>query len=297
MTTPLDKYIIFYMTTSGDKKYFFDNFEVFNWYAPHDYTELAIRNFGYHNHAFTKPALHMRRQPIHTIHFVISGKGYLFLNDKRYDLSAGDVFYLDDKSLFSYYPEQSDPWEYVFFEFYGSAALAALEGTPLSIDTPVTKAKNPFSVRKYMHLGFEEGKPTYAFAVSAFFHLIDAVSPPPPSLSSEKQKNRADFVEEVKSYISLKFYDQEFTVDKLCKTFFISHSHMCRLFKLHEGESVITYVKNLRLSHAAQLLLETNYSLKDIAMMSGFKEYEYFFRSFKKYYKITPTDYRIKNKK
>lgn len=281
-----------------NKSYFFDVPEVFNWFSPHDYTELALRNFGYHNYAFAKPNLYMRKQSIHTLHLIISGRGYLFLKGKRYELGAGDVFYLDDKSFFSYYPEQSDPWEYVFFEFYGTQATTALDGTNLSIDNPVSKVKNPYTVRKYLHLGFVDGKPTYAFALSAFFNLIDAICPPSYSTSSgEKQKIKADFIEEIKSYISLKFFDQEFTVEGLCKTFFISHSHLCRLFKKHEGVPVITYIKNLRLEHSAQLLIETDYSLKDVAMMSGFKEYEYFFRSFKKRYGTTPTDYRVENRK
>lgn len=277
-----------------NKSYFIDKPEVFNWFNPNNYTELIVRNIGYHNFAYISPWRYMRSQAVHTLHFVISGKGYLYLNDKRYELAAGDVFYLDDKSLFSYYPDQNDPWEYVFFEFYGTQATTALEGTPLTINTPVAKANNPFTVRKYLHAAFETNSLNYAYVVSAFFNLINDLIP--VEKRTDKHQ-RTDFIEEVKSYISLKFFDSEFSVEGLCKTFFISHSHLCRLFKRHENVPVITYIKSLRLAHSAQLLTETDYSLKDVAMMSGFKEYEYFFRSFKIFYGKTPTDYRLENRK
>ena len=52
------------------------------------------------------------------------------------------------------------------------------------------------------------------------------------------------------------------------------------------------YLRNLRLRHAAELLLKTEFSLKEIADQSGFSRMPYFFKAFKECYGVSPLEYR-----
>ena len=74
----------------------------------------------------------------------------------------------------------------------------------------------------------------------------------------------------------------------------ISHSHLCKIFKKSEGISVVSYVAELRLRKAAELLKKTGCSAREIAEMSGFGEYEYFLKSFKRRFGVTTGEYRAK---
>ncbi len=272
-----------------EKTYFAEKPEIFNWFTKKPGDDFYLRNIGYHNFAFATAWRYEHRQTFHTLHFVISGKGVLLLNGKKYPIEANTVFYIDNDSLFAYYPDEKDPWEYVFFEFDGTHAKSVLEGTSLSHDNPMAVPKNPFALKNYLHAAFN-GTPSYSYALSAFFNMLDQLAS--DEQSTARKNTRRDFVNDVKSYISAKFFDPDFSVEELCRGLFISHSHMCRIFKQYEKIPVVTYIKNTRLEYAASLLSGTNYSLKDIAIMSGFKDYGYFFRAFKKRYKETPTEYR-----
>jgi transcriptional regulator GlxA family with amidase domain len=57
---------------------------------------------------------------------------------------------------------------------------------------------------------------------------------------------------------------------------------LCRLFKRATGRTMTTYVNELRVSSAARLLQETELSLLEVGLRSGFKNYSNFNRQFKK---------------
>lgn len=71
-----------------------------------------------------------------------------------------------------------------------------------------------------------------------------------------------------------------------------SVSYFCRSFKEQYGVSPITYLKNLRLAHAAHLLRHTSLALPAVANQSGFFSIPYFCREFKKANGRPPIQYR-----
>ena len=54
------------------------------------------------------------------------------------------------------------------------------------------------------------------------------------------------------------------------------------------------YLNNLRLKYACNLLLSTDYSIKEIAYNSGYNSEQYFLYMFKKQIHLTPSEYRKK---
>ncbi len=74
----------------------------------------------------------------------------------------------------------------------------------------------------------------------------------------------------------------------------MSRATLQRHFRAALGMPPMAYLRNLRLEHAAELLLNTELSLKEIADLSGFRQMPPFFRAFKKCYRVTPLEYRGK---
>lgn len=74
-----------------------------------------------------------------------------------------------------------------------------------------------------------------------------------------------------------------------------SHSQFSKIFRQYTGMSVIEYVVNLRLDHAANLLTKTSRSVLDIASAVGYDSVSFFIRIFKKKYGTTPCQYRKNN--
>jgi len=87
-------------------------------------------------------------------------------------------------------------------------------------------------------------------------------------------------------------FQKEIYLDELAKRSGMSRATLLRHFRAALGVTPMIYLRNLRLRHAAELLLKTDFSLKEIADRSGFARMPYFFKSFKDCYGVSPLEYR-----
>ena len=72
----------------------------------------------------------------------------------------------------------------------------------------------------------------------------------------------------------------------------LSRSHLSHLFKTQTGFSPGEYVRRLRMDKATHLLATTLLSIKQIMAITGYGNRSDFLRHFKRYYEVTPTEYR-----
>lgn len=72
----------------------------------------------------------------------------------------------------------------------------------------------------------------------------------------------------------------------------LSSGYLCRIFKDETGVSINSYINNLRMTRAGELLADKNSYIKEVAISVGFEDQLYFSRLFKRYYGITPSEYR-----
>lgn len=72
----------------------------------------------------------------------------------------------------------------------------------------------------------------------------------------------------------------------------LSPWHFQRWFKSLIGDTLGSYIRGRRLTRAAQLLLETDRGIIDVAISVGFGSHEAFSRSFKAYFSMSPKAFR-----
>ena len=77
----------------------------------------------------------------------------------------------------------------------------------------------------------------------------------------------------------------------LAEQSFMSEVYFRKLFKSSYGISPQKYIIRLRIQHAKGLISIGYYSLKEIALMSGYTDYKYFSTEFKKQVGVSPSDY------
>lgn len=87
-------------------------------------------------------------------------------------------------------------------------------------------------------------------------------------------------------------YQQPVTVQELAGLCHFSEYHFMRFFKRHMNMTCIEYLNQYRLEMASRQLAETELSITNIALESGFNNISYFNRVFKKKFGITPKEYR-----
>ncbi len=85
--------------------------------------------------------------------------------------------------------------------------------------------------------------------------------------------------------------DEDLSLDRLSKEFFISKYHIAHIFKDNLGLSIHQYITKKRLSLCQQAIL-SDMSITEAYQTFGFGDYSSFFRAFKKEYGISPKDFR-----
>lgn len=89
------------------------------------------------------------------------------------------------------------------------------------------------------------------------------------------------------SYINRHLSD-DIALDDICKKFYISKTHLCRIFKKATASTVVEYITVKRLVNARQLILSGIPPTKAY-LQSGFKDYSVFYRAYKKKYGVPPS--------
>ena len=81
---------------------------------------------------------------------------------------------------------------------------------------------------------------------------------------------------------------EDITLDDICDRFYISKTHLCRIFKKATASTVGEYITVKRLVNARQLILSGTPPTKAY-LQCGFKDYSVFYRAYKKKYGIPPS--------
>ena len=87
-------------------------------------------------------------------------------------------------------------------------------------------------------------------------------------------------------------FAQELNMEHLAEEIGVSYSWFRSTFAAHTGLSPHQYLLELRLVRARNLLAETNLSVKEIAMQTGFEDEHYFSRLFRRKMNLTPGQFR-----
>ncbi len=89
-------------------------------------------------------------------------------------------------------------------------------------------------------------------------------------------------------------YDRKLLLENIADQAMISKSTALNLFRSYLDDTPIHYLLRYRLQEAAKLLVTTEKKIEGVSQASGFENVEYFCKSFKKHYQMTPTEYRRK---
>ncbi|WEK54768.1 MAG: AraC family transcriptional regulator [Candidatus Cohnella colombiensis] len=109
-----------------------------------------------------------------------------------------------------------------------------------------------------------------------------------PGLRMETDKNLAKIMEWVRIHSS----SSTLNVSTIAEQFNYNRDYLSRLFKQKTNMNLQSFIHEVKIAKAKDLLSRTSKSTKEIAYSIGINDEKYFMRLFKKYGKITPTEYR-----
>lgn len=92
-------------------------------------------------------------------------------------------------------------------------------------------------------------------------------------------------------------YKEHITQEEAAKKFYFNKDYFSRCFKKYMGMSFSEYLLEYRLKKAKDDLLDSDFSITEIAERNGFSDDRRLIIAFKKKYEITPLQYRIREKR
>lgn len=102
-----------------------------------------------------------------------------------------------------------------------------------------------------------------------------------------------DIINEIKKYID-RHYDADLSLASMENHFYISRYQVSRLFKERFECNYSNYILQVRMDAAKTYLLHSGKKLSEICQLVGYEDVSYFSNVFKKFYGISPSDFRCK---
>lgn len=81
-------------------------------------------------------------------------------------------------------------------------------------------------------------------------------------------------------------------IEEFCKSVNLTHTGFILKFKKEYGQAPSAYIHKARMKLASELLLDSDWSVLEIALECGFENQYYFSNYFKKFSGVSPTSYR-----
>lgn len=87
-------------------------------------------------------------------------------------------------------------------------------------------------------------------------------------------------------------YDKNIGLSDCGRHFHLSSNYITRMFKKYTGLSYITYINELKIKKAVELLKDTDFSIKEVAQKVGYNNLNYFYKNFNMITGVTPKNYK-----
>ena len=113
------------------------------------------------------------------------------------------------------------------------------------------------------------------------------------TIANATLKEESAFIRDARRFM-LANLSKKLTAQDIASQSLLSVSYCNAIFKRETNMPIMTYFTHMRMQEAKTQLIANAHSLTEIAESLGFTDYNLFSRTFKKYFGLTPTNYRKK---
>jgi len=122
-----------------------------------------------------------------------------------------------------------------------------------------------------------------------FFSLFDDIQ---SKLSTKRSTKQGDLIRKINDLIHKEYANPNLSLNWIADELDMSSIYLSRVYKQQTLSAIVDVINNVRLERAKEYLENTDCSIVDIAVKSGYTSSSYFHRMFKKSFGVTPADYR-----
>ncbi|CAM4447906.1 AraC-like DNA-binding protein/uncharacterized membrane protein [Paenibacillus endophyticus] len=122
-----------------------------------------------------------------------------------------------------------------------------------------------------------------------FFSLFDDIQ---AKLSTKRSTKQGDLIRRINDLIHQEYANPNLSLNWIADEMDMSSIYLSRVYKHQTLAAIVDVINSVRLERAKEYLENTDCSIVDIAVKSGYTSSSYFHRMFKKSFGVTPSDYR-----
>ena len=225
------------------------------------------------------------------IHYVASGKGTYCCHKQRYPLEQGDLFLISPSQIVSYCADSEDPWEYYWVGFNGTEAHRLMNLTPFSFEKRVLHLEDESLRSLLVHIYNSRGHSSASEAkmLGALYQFLGVLIEKSDENRNKKTPTK-QYVEQAIKFISRNF-SSEISIEDVANAVRISPSHLYRIFSSELGMPPAQFLIRYRINEACSILKNSDLSISEVAVSTGFSDPLYFSRAFKKVKGLSPRAY------
>jgi len=172
--------------------------------------------------------------------------------------------------------------KYVYFQLVSNIIYMVLdlgiqpeetEMTGVAIFSKIQKTETIVELKEFIHM-----------IISKVIDLIGML----------KKTQHEMIINKVIEYI-MDNYNMDISLDDISSKVFMNKKYLNMIFKEEMGSPIYDYITKIRMEKAKKLILDENVTIKRIAEIVGYNNIQCFIRMFKKFYSLTPIEFRRKN--
>ena len=229
---------------------------------------------------------------------VEDGEGELVYEGKKYELRSGDVVFIDCRKAYRHSTGMNPNaglWSLRWCHFYGPSMPAVYAKYCERGGQPVIRGAD---VNQYVTLLTD----IYTSASSSDYirdmringklnDLLTLLMESSWHREAHTNAPKKMEISRVKSFLD-EHYEEKLSLESVASHFFIDKHYLARLFKEQYGVTLVTYLQQVRITHAKRMLRFTDKSIEEIGLECGIGELNYFSRVFKKLEGVSPSEFR-----
>ncbi|MBE6711911.1 MAG: AraC family transcriptional regulator [Ruminococcaceae bacterium] len=243
-----------------------------------------------------KPSMEERMMHSHDnyeVYYLLSGDADFLVEATRYHLYPGDLLLMRKGEVHMFRLRSAAPYERMHVNFDISPLLSQIGMSELL--TPFADRKlgtfNHYPATLFPDLPFKKDMERLCDAKQEdkllyLLPLLAELKGAFETLKENPTSTAPDRASAIVSYINAHL-SEELSLENLSARFYLSQTHLNRIFRASTGTTVWQYITIKRLYFAKELLA-LGKKPTEIALLCGFKDYTTFFRAYKKLFGEAP---------
>lgn len=236
--------------------------------------------------------------------YVFAGQGTFLIHNQIHTVQTGDIFIARPGQYHEIIASEDDPLGIYFWAY--TLSVPETEDDITTLLNTYAQAPDFLSQRvgqipilcdllvdeiHRREAGYVES--IHALTIKLLLETARSVTDVSANTDAESD-SQSTVVREVIHYIKDN-YHQPIQIRDIAAQVHMSERHVSRLFHEATTKTIKTYLTDLRLEKACQILLKSDIPITEVALQTGYPDMRYFSTLFRRQFGITPTTFRNQN--